>query len=169
MKESTQLKYAIVETRIGYIAMLGSEAGLRSICIYPSSKKAIRDIKHRFPESIMAHSDFEDLADRLKRYARGENVSFDEKFDIADATSFQRDVWMATRSIPRGETRSYSWVARMIGRPRAARAVGQALNGNLLPIVVPCHRVIGKSGSLTGFSGGIDLKRRLLDMESSSP
>jgi methylated-DNA-[protein]-cysteine S-methyltransferase len=69
------------------------------------------------------------------------------------------------RSIPHGEVRSYGWVARQIGKPKAARAVGQALAANPMPLVVPCHRVIGSDGSLTGFTGGLKMKKRLLELE----
>jgi O-6-methylguanine DNA methyltransferase len=74
-------------------------------------------------------------------------------------------VWQATRIIPCGETRSYGWVAELIWKPKATRAVGQALAANPMPIVVPCHRVIGSDGSLTGFTGGLKMKRRLLEIE----
>ena len=122
----------------------------------------------RFPEAIESRRGFGDLAEWLKRYARGTQVTFDDKLDLADATSFQQTVWEATRAIPYGETRSYEWIAQRIGKPKAARAVGQALNRNPFPIIVPCHRVIGKSGNLTGFSCGLDVKRRLLELESTA-
>ncbi|MBI5378816.1 MAG: methylated-DNA--[protein]-cysteine S-methyltransferase [Nitrospirae bacterium] len=82
-----------------------------------------------------------------------------------EGTPFQQAVWKALLRIPCGETRSYGEVARMVGRPSAARAVGQACNRNPLGIVVPCHRVVGKDGALTGYAGGIHLKRRLLALE----
>ena len=121
----------------------------------------------RFPEAIDSPRGFGDLAERLKRYASGKRVTFDDKLDLANATPFQQAVWEATRAIPYGETHSYEWIARRIGKPKAARAVGQALNRNPFPIIVPCHRVIGKSGGLTGFSCGLDVKRRLLELEAA--
>lgn len=84
-------------------------------------------------------------------------------------TPFQMRVWQELRSIPYGQTRSYSEVARAIGKPDAVRAVGTANGANPLPIVVPCHRVIGAGGSLTGFGGGLRAKRLLLDLESTPP
>lgn len=86
---------------------------------------------------------------------------------VAAGTRFQHKVWKALREIPFGETNTYSGVARRIGRPAAARAVGMGCNRNPLPLLIPCHRVIGSNGSLTGFAGGLDVKERLLAMESS--
>jgi len=77
-------------------------------------------------------------------------------------------VWQATRLIPYGETRSYLWVAVQIGKPGAARAVGQALGRNPLPVIVPCHRVIAADGGLGGFTGGLEMKRRLLELETTA-
>lgn len=101
---------------------------------------------------------------QLLEYFRGERRHFDLPL-AAPGTAFQLEVWRALREIPYGEVRSYRDLARSIGRPRAVRAVGAANGRNPLPIVVPCHRVIGSDGSLTGFAGGLVLKRRLLDLE----
>jgi methylated-DNA-[protein]-cysteine S-methyltransferase len=90
---------------------------------------------------------------------------FDYPLDLTDATPFQRAVWAAMRTIPYGETQSYQWIARRIGRPRAARAVGNACGRNPVAIVQPCHRVVGYDGKLGGFSGGLDLKKALLKLE----
>lgn len=83
-----------------------------------------------------------------------------------EGTPFQQQVWAALRTIPRGETRSYGDIARQIGRPKAVRAVGQACNRNPIPLLIPCHRVVGVKG-LTGFAGGLELKRRLLELENA--
>ncbi|NQU10361.1 methylated-DNA--[protein]-cysteine S-methyltransferase [bacterium] len=85
--------------------------------------------------------------------------------DLSAGTDFQRRVWRTLRSIPFGETRSYAWVARRVGRPRAARAVGAACGANPVPVLVPCHRVVAGDGSLGGFSAGLGWKRRLLALE----
>ena len=82
---------------------------------------------------------------------------------------FRRLVWEATRLIPYGETRSYGWVAKQIGKPHAARAVGQALGKNPFLIIVPCHRVIAGDGTLGGFGGGLEMKQTLLEMEKTAP
>jgi O-6-methylguanine DNA methyltransferase len=80
---------------------------------------------------------------------------------------FQRAVLTAIQKIPFGETRSYGWVARAIGKPRASRAVGQALGANPIPIIIPCHRIIASDGSLGGYGGGLPLKRKLLTLEGA--
>jgi methylated-DNA-[protein]-cysteine S-methyltransferase len=103
----------------------------------------------------------------LRAYFAGELDALDSLEVHADGTDFQRRVWRALRAIPFGETRSYSDVARAIGSPAAVRAVGRANGRNPIGIVVPCHRVIGADGSLTGFGGGVELKRWLLDHETT--
>ncbi|HHX13605.1 MAG TPA: methylated-DNA--[protein]-cysteine S-methyltransferase [Clostridiales bacterium] len=101
---------------------------------------------------------------QLREYLAGRCKEFNLPLAL-EGTEFQKAVWQALMEIPYGETRSYAEVARAIGRPKACRAVGQANHRNPIPIIVPCHRVIGQNGSLVGFGGGLDLKRRLLDME----
>jgi O-6-methylguanine DNA methyltransferase len=105
-----------------------------------------------------------DVCAQLGAYFRGERRSFDLPLSMA-GTPFQQRVWQALRDIPFGETVSYGEVARRIGAPDAFRAVGAANGQNPVPIIVPCHRVIGASGALTGFGGGIERKRWLLDHE----
>jgi methylated-DNA-[protein]-cysteine S-methyltransferase len=107
-----------------------------------------------------------DVAAQLGEYFRGERRTFDLAL-APRGTAFQLDVWRALQRIPYGETRSYSGIAREIGRPAAVRAVGAANGANPIPIVIPCHRVVGSNGSLTGFGGGIETKRWLLALESA--
>lgn len=104
---------------------------------------------------------------QLAEYFAGERREFDLALAPA-GTPFQQEVWRALRTIPYGTTISYAQLAQRIGRPRAARAVGLANGSNPLPIVVPCHRVIGSNGTLTGFGGGLDVKRRLLMLENAA-
>ena len=106
-----------------------------------------------------------ELQAQLRLYFSGQL----EAFDLALApkgTPFQQDVWQALTKIPYGETRSYAEIAKKIGRPDAVRAVGAANGQNPIPIVIPCHRVIGSNGKLAGFGGGLPAKRFLLDLES---
>lgn len=105
----------------------------------------------------------------LDAYFAGELAALDAVRTEATGTDFQRDVWRALRDIPLGETSSYGELARRIGRPKAVRAVGMANGANPIPIVVPCHRVIGADASLTGFGGGLDRKRWLLAHEGVDP
>lgn len=109
---------------------------------------------------------FEDAFAQLRAYFAGERTRFDLPLELA-GTSFQNAVWSALLDIPYGETVSYGELAKRIGRPTASRAVGAANGANPLPIVVPCHRVIGANGSLTGFGGGIETKQYLLQHERS--
>jgi methylated-DNA-[protein]-cysteine S-methyltransferase len=161
------VRYTIVDTVLGLILIIGSDQGLRRISIHASRQRATEEQATTFREAIESPGSFGDLPQRLKRYARGERIAFNDKLDLNQSTAFQRAVWDATRAIPYGETRTYEWIAQRSGRPRAARPAGQALKHNPLPIVVPCHRVIGKDGGLTGFSAGVGLKKRLLDLEAS--
>jgi len=103
---------------------------------------------------------------QLQAYFAGDSQFFDVPLEIG-GTDFQRRVWNALRTIPYGQTRSYSQIAAQIGAPRAVRAVGAANGRNPIPIIVPCHRVIGASGSLVGFGGGLAWKRLLLDLEAT--
>jgi methylated-DNA-[protein]-cysteine S-methyltransferase len=103
---------------------------------------------------------------QLRAYFAGELRSFDLPLDMR-GTDFQQRVWRELREIPYGETRSYSFVASAIGSPKAVRAVGAANGRNPVPIVVPCHRVIGAGGSLTGYGGGLPLKKFLLQLEAN--
>ncbi len=107
-------------------------------------------------------------ARQLDSYFAGELRYFDLPLR-PEGTPFQLRVWEELRRIPYGETRSYREVARAIGSPEAVRAVGAANGQNPIPIVVPCHRVIGANGKLTGFGGGLDVKRLLLDLEAGKP
>ncbi len=108
----------------------------------------------------------ESLLGALSRYFAGETVSLDCELPLERYSPFQQAVWRATREIPHGETRSYGWIAERIGRPRAPRAVGSALKRNPFLLVVPCHRVIGSDGALTGFAAGVQWKAALLEMEA---
>jgi methylated-DNA-[protein]-cysteine S-methyltransferase len=110
---------------------------------------------------------FNEVALQLREYFDGKRREFDLPL-VPAGTPFQQSVWNVLRTIPYGGTWSYLDVANAIGKPAACRAVGAANGANPLPIVVPCHRVIGVNGSLTGFGGGIDVKRRLLALEGGT-
>jgi len=104
---------------------------------------------------------------QFRLYFAGELQAFDLPLEMV-GTDFQKRVWRELRNIPYGETRSYGQLAERIGAPRAVRAVGAANGRNPIPIIVPCHRVIGSSGKLVGFGGGLEWKRMLLDLESAN-
>ena len=104
---------------------------------------------------------------QLNEYFDGQRSSFDLQLE-PQGTEFQKKVWNALKEIPFGETRSYGEIAKIIGNEKASRAVGMANNKNPIPIIVPCHRVIGANGKLVGYAGGIDIKERLLNIEKSN-
>jgi O-6-methylguanine DNA methyltransferase len=110
---------------------------------------------------------FASLQKKLRAYVRGKRVRFEHPLDLT-GTPFQKRVWKAIASIPYGETRSYKWLAAKAGRPKAIRAAAQACGANPVPIIIPCHRVIASNGSLGGFSGGLDLKKKLHRIEGIS-
>jgi methylated-DNA-[protein]-cysteine S-methyltransferase len=101
---------------------------------------------------------------QLEQYFAGERTEFDLDVQL-EGTPFERRVWAEVRAIPYGETASYAEIARRIGSPGASRAVGRANGHNPIAVIVPCHRVVGSDGSLTGYAGGIEMKRALLDLE----
>jgi len=130
-------------------------------------EEAIRAIRHveKKGEDHNPSPLSDDAARQLEEYFRGERQSFD--LPLAPVgTPFQMAVWEALRTIPYGETRSYGQIAAAIGNPKGSRAVGMACNRNPIWIVIPCHRVVGSTGKLTGYEGGLDMKRSLLELES---
>ena len=101
----------------------------------------------------------------LREYFENGRQAFTQKIDFAKGTGFDRNVWLALKEVPYGETRTYKWLAEKLGNPAASRAVGQALSRNPIPILLPCHRIIESDGSIGGYSAGSDIKRRLLELE----
>jgi len=110
----------------------------------------------------------ERAARELTHYFAGRQRKFTVPLDLGGTSAFARRVWRAASRIPFGETRSYAWIADRVGGPNFARAVGGALGGNPVPIVIPCHRVVGAGGALGGFTGGLQLKNWLLEFEAGS-
>ncbi|MDW8102839.1 MAG: methylated-DNA--[protein]-cysteine S-methyltransferase [Anaerolineae bacterium] len=160
------IRFTWLETAWGWMATAFSDLGLVSITLpCPSKEKAIGEILALWPEASPVEDALQELKGCLTRYFKGERVNFNFPLDLRTGTAFQKKVWEEVRSIPWGQTRTYGEVAARVGKPGAARAVGQALARNPLPIIIPCHRVIGASGNLTGFSGGIELKKKLLALE----
>ncbi len=164
-----ELYYSVFKTAAGWISVIASDKGLIKCSLPQSDKKKALSLPGLCEDKValLPHR-FADLEKRFIEYFNGINVSFPDKPDIPVATPFQRAVWDATRLIPYGETRSYKWIAEKVGSPKAARAVGGALGKNPLPVIIPCHRVIGSDGNLTGFTGGLDVKIKLLELERAS-
>ena len=156
------MNYDILDTPIGPLLLIGGQRGLRTID-FP------RDGRPSMPAVGIAR-DAEPLAgaaQQLREYFAGERREFDLSSLTLDlqGTPFQIEVWTALLQIPNACTISYGELAQRLGRPAASRAVGAANGANPIPIIVPCHRVIGANGSLTGFGGGLPIKRWLLDHE----
>ncbi len=161
------VRLAAFQTDLGWMAAAVSPRGLAMLTLpRPTRQAALDEVRARYPTAALAdEATLGDLPQRLRRYLAGERVDFPQALDLTAGTPFQQQVWAVLRRIPAGETRSYGWVAAAIGRPRAARAVGQAVGANPINIIIPCHRVVGSNGSLTGYGGGLPLKQRLLDLE----
>jgi methylated-DNA-[protein]-cysteine S-methyltransferase len=152
--------YTTMKSPIGPLTLAGDKGGLRLVHFATGRrpKSAPRDwIEDRTP--------FKEVIRQLDSYFEGKLQDFDLPL-VLDGTKFQLLVWRSLREIPYGETVSYGQLARRIGSPDAARAVGLANGSNPIPIIIPCHRVIGSNGHLTGFGGGLPVKKKLLALES---
>ena len=148
-----------VPSPVGPITLAGADGTLTHL--------RMQDQTHPPPDQERWHEDpeaFADVVEQLESYFRGERTTFDVELRL-EGTEFQRRVWAALLEIPYGETASYGELAARIGSPGAARAVGLANGRNPIGIIVPCHRVIGASGDLVGYGGGLDRKRQLLELE----
>ena len=157
------MKYFFKEMNspVGRIKLVASDRGLAAI-LWPEDnpkRVQVRDYSRDDQHPILLEAERQ-----LNQYFAGERKEFDLELDPI-GTDFQKEVWKALEKIPYGETRTYSDIARQIGRESAVRAVGAANGRNPLSIVVPCHRVIGASGELTGFAGGLEAKACLLSLE----
>ncbi len=154
--------HVVLDTTIGPMTVVAENEAITGVYM--------DDARHLPPDDRFGHPDAGDslvlreAARQLREYFAGERTSFDLPL-AAEGTPFQRKVWDALRAIPYGETTSYGALAAKLGRPDACRAVGLANGRNPISIVVPCHRVVGASGALTGYGGGIERKRFLLELE----
>jgi len=155
------LSYRFVDSPIGRLKLVASDKGLVAILWEHEDSRCVRllDVTENPQHPMLVRAQAE-----LKEYFAGERTAFSVPLDMR-GTSFQRQVWEALLGIPFGETRTYGELARQLGNPQATRAVGAANGRNPIAIVVPCHRVIGFSGKLTGFAGGLDAKAHLLRLE----
>jgi methylated-DNA-[protein]-cysteine S-methyltransferase len=154
------MRYAIVDSPIGDLLLAGEDGVLRRLWMLDGRHPAVPRA-----DWVEDRSAFAEPIRQLREYFAGERREFELELDPG-GTPFQQRVWGALREIPYGETRSYGEQAARIGAPDAVRAVGHANGQNPIAVIVPCHRVIGANGSLTGFGGGLENKRRLLDLEA---
>jgi methylated-DNA-[protein]-cysteine S-methyltransferase len=158
------LAYKIIESPVGKLKLVASDKGL--VAILWDNDRPHRGVP---PNELVANEQHFVLVEterQLREYFAGKRKAFNVSLDMR-GTRFQKDVWEALLAIPFGETRSYGQIANQLGNPRATRAVGAANGKNPVSIIVPCHRVIGSSGKLTGFGGGLETKAQLLNLENS--
>ena len=152
--------YTKYESPVGLLLLAGESNALRCVSFENSKRSAPPRADWKLDKKPFA-----EVILQLQAYFRGELKEFDLPLAM-EGTEFQLRVWNALRAIPYGETISYAQLAERIGNPKAVRAVGLANGSNPIPIIVPCHRVIGSNGSLTGFGGGLSTKKKLLELEN---
>ena len=167
-----KLNYDIFETELGWMGVICSGRGLRRTTLPQTDPSVcVEALGPELDSAVQSPSLFGDLRSMIERHFSGDQVTFgDLEIDVGDASLFYRAAWAACRTIPTGSTRTYGWLAAEAGSPAAARAAGQAMARNRLPIVVPCHRVIASDGTLGGFGRGktrLDLKSQLLQIEAN--
>ena len=159
--------YDVADSPVGELLLAATDRGLCRISFTPEA--ALEDVARSFGLRVLRVPRRLDPARRqLDEYFAGGRSSFDLPVDLAPLGEFQRLVLGELARVPFGEVTTYGALAGRIGRPRAARAVGGALNRNPVPIVLPCHRVVGASGSLVGYAGGLERKRALLALEGGA-
>jgi len=157
------MRYTYLDSPLGALLVVRDESGLSGLYL-PSGRHPVTVA----PEWVRDDAAFDDVRTQLEEYFAGHRRTFDLPLH-ASGTAFQQRVWTALLDIPYGETTSYGKTAAAIGAPTASRAVGLANGQNPIPIIVPCHRVIGANGALTGYGGGLDAKRWLLALEAGQP
>jgi len=155
----TTVYYTRVDTPVGRLLLAGNGRELKTLR-FPKGGRASEPEREWVENEVF----FAKAIRQLQEYFAGRRREFDLRLAPL-GTPFQQTVWRAVAAIPYGTTVSYAEIARRIGKPKAVRAVGGANGRNPIPIVVPCHRVIGSDGSLTGFGGGLEIKQKLLDLE----
>lgn len=165
--EGAAIRYTIVESPLGRILVAATSRGICRVLLGDGVARLEAALRRELPKADLRRDDagLSRWVGAIRKDLDGRAPCPDLPLDI-QATAFQRQVWEALRAIPRGETRSYSAVARAIGHPKAARAVGAACGSNPVSLIVPCHRVVREDGSLGGYGWGLDRKRKLLEMES---
>src|SRR3954464_12884111 len=163
-RTSTTIRYTVAECALGYVAIARTARGLAAAFIGDDADTLAAHMEERFAGAEQTEAD--ELTARV--ISALDNVLDDPEIPVdPTGTDFQKSVWRALREIPAGATVTYSELARRIGRPDSVRAVAAACGANPIAVIVPCHRVIGKDGSLTGYAWGIDKKRMLLEREGA--
>lgn len=164
------LTMAVTETALGWVGVALSPAGIRHATLFHHSREACEGELRSYGAELGDDPRCADVCQILQEYAEGRGEALETyPVDLVNPNPFARAVQLALRDIPRGETRSYGWMARHVGRPDAARAVGAAVGANPIPLWLPCHRVVAQDGTLHGFGGGLAMKQALLELEGALP
>jgi methylated-DNA-[protein]-cysteine S-methyltransferase len=162
--------YDFAETPIGTLLVAASDRGLCRISFDPEPERETDELARAFGARVLRVArPVDEVRRQLDEYFAGKRTHFDVDVDLRPAAPFSRRVLLRLAKVPHGEVTTYGALARAAGNPRAARAVGTVMNRNPIPIVLPCHRVIGANGSLVGYGGGLDRKRLLLSLEGALP
>ncbi|MFQ5426014.1 MAG: methylated-DNA--[protein]-cysteine S-methyltransferase [Gaiellales bacterium] len=160
------VSWALADSPVGDLLLASTPRGVCRIGFDPDVDAALRQLAASFGGRVLAATGpLEALRRELEQYFEGSRRAFDVAVDLGKATPFQTDALAELRRVPYGSTATYAELAATLGSPRGARAVGGAMNRNPIPIVLPCHRVVGSTGDLTGYAGGLDRKRKLLSLE----
>lgn len=161
------MKYALCETEVGWVG-IGIDGAICATELASTRRAALEALARRGADEPAGDREAKPFIELVRRAAQGKDVQLNGQLRLIGGTKFQRAVWEAMRSIPLGATVSYGELARKAGYPGAARAVGQAVGHNPIPLLIPCHRVIASDGTLGGFGGGPELKRAMLKQEGIS-
>lgn len=161
----TNYNYTCFKSPFGWVSVAKSDAGIARVSFgHPTEATAENHLLNGI-QATRSDSELSEAVNLLMCYFKGKRVDFPLNLDLRVGTEFQKTVWETTRRIPYGDVRSYGWIAREVGKPKAVRAVGGAMGANPLPIIVPCHRVVRSDGGLGGYSGGLHWKAQLLALE----
>ncbi len=169
----TTTYYGITETAIGSLLVAGEGRRLVAVKFGVDEKRLSRALEelhlelHGAFEFVRNESKVAGLMKQMRDYLAGKRTAFEVDLELSWVTPFQREVLLACFAVPRGQVATYADLARQVGSPNAARAVGNTMRTNPIPIVIPCHRIVGSNGSLTGFGGGLDMKAQLLQLEGA--
>ena len=162
--------YTVFKNPIGLTGLIASSTGLLRIIYKLSNEDSMESylLQSTHGKATKSSSEFKELIKQFLKYFKGDLKRFDVPLDLSLGTPFQQKVWKKLTTIPYGKTRSYKWIASAIHNPKASRAVGNANGKNPLAILIPCHRVIRENGELGGYTGGISIKRFLLNLEKGN-
>jgi methylated-DNA-[protein]-cysteine S-methyltransferase len=164
------VSFDVADSPIGPLLLAVTEAGLCRISFDPEPERETEELARTFGVRVLRGPREVDRVRReLDEYFEGRRHAFDLPLDLRSRTGFSREILDRLARVPYGEVTTYGSLAAQAGKPRAARAVGTVMNRNPIPIVLPCHRVVGSTGGLVGYGGGLHRKRQLLDLEAGRP